>query len=161
MGLDSYLFSKQYMSTLKMDDTAPDSEEVIQAKQILELFPELTNINPDQERFNSVTVTVDLGYWRKANHIHKWFVDHIQGGVDECQDSYVERENLAELLATCKAVMADKSKASELLPTSSGFFFGSTGYDEWYFEQVEYTITLIENIFKANGVMDIYYHGSW
>jgi hypothetical protein len=34
-------------------------------------------------------------------------------------------------------VLADHSLAQELLPTQSGFFFGSTDYDEWYFSDVE------------------------
>ena len=59
--------------------------------------------------------------------------------------------------------MADKSrsKASKLLPSTSGFFFGSTDYDEWYFGNVQYTITLIENLLKVNDVMDVYYQASW
>ena len=87
MGLDSYLFAKKYMSTFKMDDNSPDSEEAIQAKQILALFPELTKVNPDPDHHKSVEVQVNLGYWRKANHIHKWFVDHVQDGDDDYQES--------------------------------------------------------------------------
>ena len=26
-----------------------------------------------------------FGYWRKANQIHKWFVDNVQGGIDDCR----------------------------------------------------------------------------
>lgn len=27
----------------------------------------------------------EIGYWRKANHIHKWFVDCVQDGEDDCE----------------------------------------------------------------------------
>lgn len=46
----------------------------------------------------------EVAYWRKANAIHKWFVDNCQKGRDECQESYVEEEQLVELLALCKDV---------------------------------------------------------
>lgn len=35
--------------------------------------------------------------------------------------------------------IVDPIPASELLPTASGFFFGGTEYDEWYYKDVEYT----------------------
>lgn len=35
--------------------------------------------------------------------------------------------------------IVDPIPASELLPTTSGFFFGGTEYDEWYYRDVEYT----------------------
>lgn len=54
----------------------------------------------------------DLGYWRKANHIHKWFVDNVQNGVDECHPYQVSRKNLEDLLNICSKVLAD----SKLVP---------------------------------------------
>ena len=27
-----------------------------------------------------------IASWRKANAIHKWFVDNVQDGVDDCGD---------------------------------------------------------------------------
>ena len=37
----------------------------------------------------------------------------------------------------CNQVLKDHSKAEELLPTMSGFFFGSTDYDDYYYKDVE------------------------
>jgi hypothetical protein len=53
----------------------------------------------------SLEVEVTVAYWRKANAIHKWFVDNCQDGVDECQKSYVERAKLEELLLLCQQVL--------------------------------------------------------
>ena len=51
--------------------------------------------------FNKVTyITEEAVYWRKANQIHKWFVDNIQNGVDDCGEYYVSKENLEALLKT-------------------------------------------------------------
>lgn len=49
----------------------------------------------------------EVGYWRKANAIHGWFVENVQDGVDECQLSDVPRQKLEELLETCKRVMEE------------------------------------------------------
>jgi hypothetical protein len=51
---------------------------------------------------------------------------------------------LEELRNTCKTVLEDRTKAVELLPTQSGFFFGSTEYDEYYFDDLKDTIKIIE-----------------
>lgn len=47
----------------------------------------------------------EVAYWRKANQIHKWFVDHVQDGVDDCGYYKVSVEQLRDLLATCRDVI--------------------------------------------------------
>jgi hypothetical protein len=48
-----------------------------------------------------------VGYWRKANQIHNWFVKNIQDGVDDCNyHREVTEEDLNELLDICKRVLA-------------------------------------------------------
>lgn len=83
-------------------------------------------------------------YWRKANAIHAWFVDNCQNGIDECQTVDVTPGELMTLVDICKKVLADHTLADELLPSRSGFFFGSTDYDKWYFRGLEDTVTNIE-----------------
>jgi len=46
----------------------------------------------------------EAGYWRKANEIHKWFVNNVQNGVDDCKTYDVSIEQLKELLKLCKKV---------------------------------------------------------
>lgn len=55
------------------------------------------------------TIYEMIGYWRKANHIHKWFVDNVQGGNDDCSDYEVSKGKLEALLCLCK-VVKDNSK---------------------------------------------------
>lgn len=139
---------------------------------------------------------VELAYWRKANAIHKWFIDKVQDGNDDCKrHREVTREDLEELADVCKQIlenvvlvsakvingyrltdiggsepiMEDGQKVlnpeicHELLPTKSGFFFGSTEYNHWYIEDVRYTYEIIKQILDSwdfkNGV--IYYETSW
>jgi hypothetical protein len=56
--------------------------------------------------------------------------------------------------------------AEDLLPTQSGFFFGSTEYDEWYIRDIQSTIDIIETLLSERNESgyidgDIYYHSSW
>lgn len=105
----------------------------------------------------------EVGYWRKANAIHRWFVENIQDGVDDCGQYEVEKEKLEELLGVCQEVIAHNHKSDFLLPTQSGFFFGSTEYDEWYFEDIKDTIKILEKVLEETDFdrQMITYQSSW
>ena len=62
------------------------------------------------------------------------FVANAKVFLDE-NDQYID--NVQE-------VLANKEKAEEILPTQEGFFFGSTEYDEYLFEDIERTIEIID-----------------
>jgi len=107
-------------------------------------------------------------YWRKANAIHSWFVKNCQDGVDDCGYYDVDIEQLEQLLSTVKQVLDDHSKASELLPSQEGFFFGGTEYDEYYFKDLEHTKDGLEQAIKRNKqdgksetISWFQYHSSW
>ncbi|HUU87272.1 MAG TPA: hypothetical protein VMX17_05920 [Candidatus Glassbacteria bacterium] len=108
-------------------------------------------------------ITEQVGYWRKFNALHGWFVENCQGGKDECQESYVSTEKLKELLESLKAVIKNKDSADEVLPSRGGFFFGGTDYDEYYFKEVKETIKLLEGLLKESEEVecDFYYQASW
>ena len=105
----------------------------------------------------------EVMYWRKANQIREWFAIHLENGVENCQFSYVTKENLEDLMSTCKTVLNDRSRAHILLPTSSGFFFGSTDYDEWYFSDLEKTVEKLEEIIEETDWdnEDVAYYEWW
>ena len=111
----------------------------------------------------------EVGYWRKANAIHKWFVENVQDGVDDCGLYVVEKFHLEDLLLDCKAVINAKNTddfecvAMDLLPTQSGFFFGSTDYDNWYIADIEDTINIIEKVLAETDFDNeiITYQSSW
>ena len=46
----------------------------------------------------------EVGYWRKANAIHKWFVENVQNDVDDCGSYEVSKEKIEELLGICKTI---------------------------------------------------------
>lgn len=90
----------------------------------------------------------EVAYWRKANQIRLWFVDHIEEfSINDNGEYYkVTRELLEDLIYDCRYVLDNHDEADSILPTSSGFFFGNTDYDEWYFNTLEDTIKKCNNV---------------
>lgn len=154
MGLDMYLYAKPSGSN-SLDVTLPEEE----ISKVLESNPEWWKDSDSLLQPGARQV----GYWRKANHIHAWFVEHVQGGEDECNPFLVHPEVLADLYQRCQAVMADPSKGPELLPTQSGFFFGGTEYDEYYLGDVKDTLEQLDKIMADPTLrgMDLIYRSSW
>lgn len=145
MGLDMYLFAKRFM--WYNEDDLKDG--------VTKVFKDL----PDG--VTAKEVQFEVGYWRKANHIHKWFVDNVQEGKDDCEYYYVSKDDVAKLLETCRAVLNDRTLAVKLLPTQSGFFFGGTEYDDYYFEDIELTVKILERAQAMPDGFDLEYHSSW
>lgn len=111
-----------------------------------------------------------VAYWRKANAIHSWFVRTQANGVDECQVIPVSRQALMDLVHICHSVLEAPSddKLEEWaedagLETQSGFFFGSTDYDDWYREDLKETIKQVQQILDAPGLdaVRFIYVASW
>lgn len=47
-----------------------------------------------------------VAYWRKANAIHKWFVDNIQSGEDDCcYHREVTEQDLEKLIGICEEIL--------------------------------------------------------
>lgn len=145
MGLDMYLKAERYLSEFNSED-----RELID--NIGTLLGGLANVK---------TIGVEAGYWRKANQIHKWFVDNVQNGKDECQKEYVSRDQLQALRDLCVQVIANPDQAEKLLPSESGFFFGGTSYDEGYFSDLEDTIKIIDAALIMPDNWDFYYQSCW
>lgn len=57
----------------------------------------------------------------------------------------------------------DPSVAQRLLPSTSGFFFGGTDYDEYYLDDIKETIDIITNVLETTDfdTQMIYYISSW
>jgi hypothetical protein len=152
MGLDMYLYANQFICG---GDWTPN-EEKNKRNSIAALFPEIKRTG----NLDSVEVSFEVGYWRKANAIHKWFVDHCQDGIDDCRQTYVERSDLQELKKVCQKVLTNSLNV-KALPTQEGFFFGSTEYDEYYYEDMKRTIDIIDYCLSLPEKFSFEYHSSW
>ena len=105
-------------------------------------------------------------YWRKANQIHQWFVDNVQNGVDDCGSYVVDLCQIDELLDDIDLVLSNHSLADDILPTQSGFFFGGTEYDKYYFSDLRETKRKLKPLRKRKAYRDetryeFRYSSSW
>ena len=150
------------------------------------------------ERKNSKSWN-NVGYWRKANQIHRWFVENVQKGIDDCGYYRVSLKQLLALRDKCLKVIetaklekgkicvgkryigkryngsewepimedgeyiTNPDEVSEILPTTSGFFFGSTDYDQYYMQDIEDTIEIINEVIATTNFDEEYivYTSSW
>lgn len=133
MGLNMYLIKKVYVGANYKHNEVTGGIDLKTNKESIKA--NLAKV---------VSIYEDAGYWRKANQIHKWFVDNIQEGYDDCGRHYVDYEQLFKLKELCEKTLSTED--SSLLPPMRGFFFGSTEINEYYFKNLENTISIINNL---------------
>ena len=130
-----------------------------------------------EHKYGWYSIMKQVGYWRKANEIHNWFVENVQDGEDDCDyHNECTRGILEDLLHTCKIVLdscattyrdgqvvIDSSVAEELLPRCRGFFFGRDGYDAYYVNDIVDTIKILEEVLATTDfeTQMVFYRSSW
>ena len=88
----------------------------------------------------------ELGYFRKVNFLIKFFKD-----VRNRNPIKIDKKEVEGLLNLCNIVLKyhdenpnDQAVANKILPSQDGFFFGSTDYDEHYYDSVKEVKEFIE-----------------
>lgn len=114
MGLDMYAARK--LNVTQFDFQGPDERYTVQIARGGKPVP---GINADRIS----VIEEQVMYWRKANHIHAWFVDNVQSGEDDQREYYVGDDVLRELHAVCQKVI----EASKLV---DGAVYAGTVYDK-------------------------------
>ncbi|MEY2702069.1 MAG: hypothetical protein RLY43_702 [Bacteroidota bacterium] len=102
MGLDMYLTKRTYVK--RWEHQKKEQKFSVSVKKG---GKKVETIKPERVSY----IIEEVGYWRKANHIHSWFVKNVQEGVDDCKEYYVEKSQLEQLLDTVNLVL----KASNLI----------------------------------------------
>jgi hypothetical protein len=152
-----YLTAERYLS----DYSPPESKALRNAiTQLIANDVALIN-SANSAEFSGVNgIRLQAAYWRKANAIHNWFVQHTQDGVDDCRTTYVSREQLRKLVEECQRAL-DTREAPESLQPTAGFFFGSTDIDEYYFEYLQSTVDQITAALQLPNNYTFNYQSSW
>jgi hypothetical protein len=180
MGLDMYLQKKTYVKN--WDFMKDDERHVITVQK---------GGQPTKIKTNRISyITEEVAQWRKANQIHGWFVENTEELVPNIR-YYVTRTDLEVLLITCKTVLEHINKSEvvtvkeeagfkggetfyvdkqvydddtieNILPPMDGFFFGSQNVDDWYKQNIIYTIEMLEQELQEedNGA-EYEYYASW
>ena len=157
MGLDMYLRGVKYFNTCTYDYST-SGDPIKEVDPIYQAITDAAGIEQTNE-IGSCECQLQVMYWRKANQIHKWFDDHIQGGCKNCEPARFTKEQLTQLHSECCIALAHKD--AEVLPTQSGFFFGSTEIDEWYWKDLEVTRDELEKLLKADQFDEYVYLAWW
>ena len=99
-----------------------------------------------------------VGYFRKANCVYRYFEDKL---TDET--AWVTKDECEDIVKRCSSVLENPDLASELMPTRSGFFFGSTEYDKYYFSDLKDVRKQFKSFIKYFKTDDdlVFIHMSW
>jgi hypothetical protein len=172
MGLDMYLEVRKYVN--KFDFSKFDRRNDEWPPAVSEDYASVLAAAPagidKYSDLGGINVSYPVGYWRKANAIHGWFVSNVQDGNDDCGSYHVYREQLSALAETCDLLMrapvgAGYSElANDLLPPTAGFFFGNYEIDEYYRQDMKYTKEMIDHVLSVvpdNYDWSFYYSSSW
>lgn len=172
MGLDMSLKMKKHPSKGRNKDSIIVRYYI---KDKEEIGYELPDLNTHKVKYNQAMIkksdevidVYELAYWRKANAIHKWFVDNVQKG--KVRNGYQLKKFLwfhykKYNKVDGKVLTKDSIKyCQEKLPTQEGFFFGSTDYDEHYYDNLVYTKERLNHILENYNLSKdkVYYSSSW
>jgi len=146
MGLDMYLYKKIFVGGEFHGKEIKGGVDITIHKKKIKLKARKVS-----------SIQTQVAYWRKANAIHKWFVDNVQDGNDNCAGYPVWKDKLAELVNLCREVLTNKRLAKKLLPRQDGFFFGSLKYNSDYFDDLKDTIEMLEKLPEGEYI----YTSSW
>jgi len=155
MGLDMYLYAEVYVSSYSWSENEEAKKTFATITDAVDLTDFVCKDSPH------LKVMVCVAYWRKANAIHGWFVEKIQGGADDCGAYPVTAQQLEELRDACKAVLAGGDKEEHDLVPKLGFFFGPTDDEAWYTKCLEYTIEQLDRVLKDYDGWAFQYRSSW
>jgi hypothetical protein len=75
MGLDMYLYRRNYVSE-NYETKKSQIELKINKPEKDDIFPITDTIKTERVKY----ITEEIGYWRKFNALHQWFVENVQGG---------------------------------------------------------------------------------
>lgn len=120
--------------------------------------------SPEGDLDNSYGEWKELGYWRKANHVHKWFNDNIIKRQDPWGLYMVEENKLQGLLVLCKVLKKIKENDFDILETELLEIF-KKHRKEWKFDSgdngdyIAYALLPPDNMgcCFGSGVVDEWY----
>ena len=92
--------SKYANCTLKEWCSVDESE--LPSKDVIEFYKPFYSTN----KYGYGHIMEEVGYWRKANQIHNFFVENVQDGEDDCSyHNECTKEILEDLLDKCYKVL--------------------------------------------------------
>jgi hypothetical protein len=184
MGLDMYLYKKTFLKTGKHWEEPKRQTITIETGGVVDQNIKLERVSFITETVGEWRKANQIHNWFVDNvqeyvddcKEHHVSIEQLEELLETCKKvvmslviSKVETTQMEVYsMQEKKTVMEDwvtfldTSIAEELLPTQSGFFFGSTDYDHGYLQDLEDTIEILETVLSEdNDMSDFYYQSSW
>ncbi len=150
MGLDMYLEAKRYVAPC--DPRTEPMRRAIGAA--IGFMPPKEKPGQDASLLEVSGVTVRVGYWRKFDALHRWFVGKVQAGVDDCRPAFVSVDILIELEEQLERASDDPASISGRFTADADVTLEGG--------EVDYTLKVLHHAkqLQEQG-WDIYYSASW
>lgn len=104
----------------------------------------------------------ELLTWRKANQIRHWFYTHQnRQEIDEQLAVELTLQDLKDLSTDIEKVLKNHALGPVLLPTQSGFFFGSTEYNDNYYNDLLKTFLAVNIILGVSHDEQTFVYSEW
>lgn len=162
MGLDMYLYERHYLTSRGTKKGYTKSNQLT-----IKVPKEYGSTELVKKKLKNVKhIDCEVGYWRKANAIHQYFLDKCGNGHDNGVDLFPSNADLLELKQICLELLGYygkkfQQKAAELLPTIDGFFWGSTEYDKYYRADLRNTVKIINKLHLDDEYIQVVYNANW
>lgn len=158
MGLDQYLnvtitTAKKTIAPERLQRTKETLNSLFKSHQVNDIYtlnPEhpTVELNPvvnidgyNTDNYELFHVNDTKRYYWKANQIQNYFEERFyEDGNDYDGDEYdnvvtkIDDLTIDDIIARINNIESSKETAKEEFPTTEGFFYGSTAYDESYFD---------------------------
>ena len=158
MGLDQYLnvtitTAKKTIAPERLQRTKETLNSLFKSHQVNDIYtlnPEHPTIELEQvvnidgyntDNYELFHVNDTKRYYWKANQIQNYFEERFyEDGNDYDGDEYdnvvtkIDDLTIDDIIARINNIESNKETAKEEFPTTEGFFYGSTAYDESYFD---------------------------
>lgn len=169
MGLDQYLnititTAKKTITPERLERTKETLNSLLKSHRVNDIYtlnPEYPTVELEQvvnaDGYNTGNyelfhINDTKRYYCKANQIQNYFEERFyEDGNDYDGDEYdnvvtkIDDLTINDIIARINNIESSKETAKEEFPTTEGFFYGSTEYDEFYFEKNnEFKSDLIE-----------------
>lgn len=128
MGLDQYL----YVTKKELENEYYEN-----------IGEPVYNNNNQIDYYDETEILEEIAYFRKSNWLHGYLnnlcITKTGHDIEDCEYFVFTQKDLINLLNICKEVVECNSitYAEDWLPPMSGFFFGSTAIDKYYFEDIQ------------------------
>ena len=102
----------------------------------------------------------EFAYLRKANSLQGYFEEKYH--IENLEYHKISKEDSKDILTRVTQVLNDISLAPKLFPSCEGFFYGNTGYDEWYIDDLKSIQKIFSKILEEwNDKEYEFYYQSW